>query len=106
MDKSYPFGEDIGKPAICDRFTRIIFLDPNFWQSQKGHEKTREWALFHELGHCDLYRNHSSSEDSSFMLVSSVERLLLHNRNPIDLEPIFADLYEELFSERKHYKSY
>ena len=100
MDKSYPFGEDIGKPVICDRFTRIIFLDPNFWQSQKGREKTREWALFHELGHCDLYRNHSSGGDSSFMLVSSAERLLLHNRNPTDLDTIFADLYKELFSER------
>ncbi len=95
-----------GKPAVCDPFTRIIFFDPHFWRSQEGYERTRERVLFHELGHCDLYRNHSSLEDSSFMRVRGLETLLASH--PTNLDDIFNNLYEELFAERNtiHIKCY
>ena len=101
ITNNYPYyDESIRTHAVCDRFTRIIFVDPHFWQSQEGYERTRERVLFHELGHCDLYRNESSTKDISFMRVRNLERLLASNHNPMDLDHIFETLYEELFSEQ------
>jgi len=39
--------------------SREIFIDPKFWYSQTTSDLDRKILLFHELGHCDLNREHS-----------------------------------------------
>ena len=78
--------------GFCDAFTRVIFLDRNFWNFHKDNEKMREALLFHELGHCDLnrshgvhgtYGNYSDYEKRkpyfSFMNVDLLDKLLIPN---------------------------
>ena len=96
------YAERISRPAFCDPFTRIIFVDPNVWELQEAYERTRkkERILFHELAHCDLYRNDDPTGDISFMRIRHLERLLTSQDDPVDLDHIFEELYEELFSQQ------
>ena len=65
---------------------RWILIDPSFWHS--SNHLTRESLIFHELGHCDLNREH---EDDSFTAS------IMNTGIPIS-QPYL--LYTELFSKR------
>ena len=56
--KTSDHNNTINFSGYCDFFTRAIFIDRGFWQSHKDNERVRESLLFHELGHCDLDREH------------------------------------------------
>ena len=115
--------KDARNSGTCDYFTRVVFLDRGYWNHHKDNEKLREDVLFHELGHCDLYRKHvlhnSDKYLSSFM--SSLASLLMlptpidlnktwYAKDPVkikeilklreNLDDLFEILYEELFSEQ------
>ncbi len=49
--------------AFCSKFTRIIFIDRSSWNYYS--EIFREFLIFHELGHCDLNKDHT--EDFTIM---------------------------------------
>ena len=60
--------------ALCNTFTRSIFIDRGSWNHSS--EIFREFHIFHELGHCDLNRNHT--KDFSIMNNSyTFNRLLI-----------------------------
>lgn len=47
--------------GVCQWYSdgsREILIDPNFWYSPSTTEKDREVLMYHELGHCDLDRDH------------------------------------------------
>ena len=48
--------EDIIYAGICDRLTRTIFIDRNFWDQNADNEKFREAILSQTMGFCDLNR--------------------------------------------------
>ena len=71
---------------------RWILIDLSFWHNSSPSE--RESVIFHELGHCDLNREHENKRSSSIM---DSGQPLLH---PQDF------LYRELFSKRNTSKTY
>ena len=121
-----------GDTSIADDFTRVIFMDRNFWNYHRDNQKVRETLLFHELGHVDLYREDiliwsDKKHFYSFMSIRLLAFIVLPE--PIDLnrtfyrdspkkiaeirglraalDSLFQILYEELFSEEntKDYRS-
>ena len=56
-----------------------VFIDRDVWQMLSEEEK--EIVLFHEIGHCDLYRHHSADEPS-IMVTGWIEWIFLVTRNP------------------------
>ncbi len=63
--KRTPHDSSSYNAGICDPITRVILLDRNFWEYHNQNERLKKSVLFHELGHCDLYRNYSNEEDNS-----------------------------------------
>ena len=57
----------------------LVFMDRDVWQILSEEEK--ELTLFHEIGHCDLYRDHIADEPS-IMSVGLIEWFFLIMRNP------------------------
>ena len=63
-------------------------------------ENTKVTSILHELGHCDLNRNHEPKEAESIMSIFHVQQLSLQG---IDINEDLAlkkEIYEELFSAR------
>jgi len=50
-------GHTIGLCTIYDNGERYIQIDPEFWFNTTDNDK--QTLIFHELGHCDLNRNHT-----------------------------------------------
>lgn len=51
--------------AVCTRWSngyRQIQVDPTFWNSYSATK--RKEVIYHELGHCDLNRDHNTEVDS------------------------------------------
>ena len=126
--KTSDHNSTINFSGYCHFFNRVVFIDRDFWQSHKDNERIKEGLLFHELGHCDLDREHffltenfSSSiqiENFSFMNGDILQSLLLKpftrsqfppqaNYNVYhyqidtakeDLDQTFQSMYKELFS--------
>ena len=75
------YSETIVESTTCNLFTRTILVDRGSWNYYQD-EKLREALLSHEMGHCDLNRNHSrdmKNENFSFMDAGIIEFLLLPN---------------------------
>lgn len=113
---------DARNSGICDPFTRVVFLDYGYWNHHRNNEKLRKDTLFHELGHCDLYRKHVPhySDKYFYSFMSGLANYLMlpvpidlnktwYAEDPVQMEEIlglrdnlddlFEILYEELFSE-------
>ena len=78
--KTTPHDTTTNDAGICDPLTRVILLDRDFWEYHNQNERLRKSVLFHELGHCDLYRNHSNEEDSAEGPIDHTNFSLMTNR--------------------------
>ena len=52
----------------------IVVMDRSLWDHYEDNDSVREAMLFHELGHCDLHRNHN---DLGIMNPNMIEYLFL-----------------------------
>ena len=84
-----------GAIGVCDPFTRIIFLDRNFWNQYKDNKKPIEALLSHAMGLCDLDRHNLPTTVASFMNPEIVTAILRQGEN---LDEFFEIMYQELFS--------
>ena len=71
-----------------DREIRHISINPNEWAMMSTYQ--REWALFHELGHCALDLSHDD-DTFNFMNTFQSDNETIEN-NRIDL---FTDFFGE-----------
>ena len=108
--------------AICFNLSeykyKYIVIDRSFWQYHRNNPNLKKAILFHEIGHCDLDREHSLGEFSFMNLyvvyfllpnyqfyINSIPHLGLsrvhvqrfNNEFNNDPELLLATLYEELF---------
>jgi hypothetical protein len=67
-----------------------IFIDPEFWRYASYFDKIS--VIFHELGHCDLNRDHNNSLDE-FGYPISIMNATLVQLNPLNI----TDYINELF---------
>ena len=78
----------------CDMITRNIYVDRKYWESLEGKDKFKEALIYHELGHCDLNREHVGH--FSFMndgIITAMEYGI-----EIESQSFYDDVYTELFS--------
>ena len=47
--------------AVCKPFHKLIMIDKAYWSTLNGGQKVQ--LMFHELGHCELYLDHSYEKD-------------------------------------------
>ena len=78
----------------CDMITRNIYVDREYWESLEGKDKFKEILIHHELGHCDLNREHVSH----FSLMNDGIITLMEYGMETESQDFYADIYTELFS--------
>lgn len=57
--------------GYCTPYNKNVKINRKFWNIASSYE--REWLIFHELGHCDLNREHRNGfreEDPKFIPLS------------------------------------
>ena len=85
--------------AFSKPHTKHILINYDAWISLS--ETKRELIIFHELGHCDLNRRHTTSiEPTSIMNVFYTQRLFVQGVDISNNTTLQQDLYQELFSAR------
>ena len=78
--KRTPHDSSTYNAGMCEPMTRVILLDRDFWEYHNQNERLKKSVLFHELGHCDLYRNHSNEEDNSEGPIDHTHFSLMNDR--------------------------
>ena len=82
----------VGQCTTWSSGYRQIAIDPTYWSSIERDERSKIGLIFHELGHCDLNRDHLNIEEF-------YDGVHLHEHVPISLMykyNFFSDRYEEL----------
>ena len=77
IGSEYDFDKIEGSGACI--LGHLVFMDRDIWQNLSEEEK--ELTLFHEIGHCDLYRDHSANEPS-IMPVGWLEWVFVIMKHP------------------------
>ena len=80
-----------GYVGMCYPYSNLIEIDREFWDAQP--DSTKEAAIFHELGHCVLGRDHVPDLDDTGCPVS----LMYYELRPVCYQ-LFREKYiKELF---------
>ena len=81
--------------GVCQRWTggySEIIIDKEFWEDENTTVNERIYLIFHELGHCDLNRDHSSLTRSDGK-PSSLMFPYVMNFSDDDMEYYFNELF-------------
>ena len=60
--------------GLCEYHKRKVTIDKGYWQTLDSFEK--EELIFHELGHCTLFRGHTDTKSSDGTITYYVENFL------------------------------
>jgi len=84
----------VGRCTFNEEEPNHLVIDQAFWESSSN--RLREFIIFHELGHCVLYRGHRDEQDSNGFCLS-----IMRSSNAVCRENYFSTtrttLLDELF---------
>jgi len=76
-DLSYSTGEDKSNTiGLCNFFTRRITIDRGWWEEHSSVLK-REELIYHELGHCLLFRGHTALKKCDGSISYYIDKTLI-----------------------------
>jgi predicted SprT family Zn-dependent metalloprotease len=67
----------LAKPTVgrCWMDEHLVEFDKDYWDN--ANETTRELLVYHELGHCELRREHTDAKHTDYRPVSIMHPILL-----------------------------
>lgn len=96
-------GEDdvAGQCTYASHLPNHVTIDQNFWNG--ASDRSREFVVFHELGHCDLGRDHHEVATSNGICVSIMRSGLedcRDNYTPITRASYLDELFDPQFRDQ------
>jgi hypothetical protein len=83
--------------GVCtiNGFSKLVQIDPTYWQNLTDLQK--EQLVFHELGHCSVYRGHNNAVDANNMPASIMRSYAFNTYEIAYYLTNMQSYYNELF---------